>query len=60
MLLASDLAIPPPLNALPARLDAWLNLSHLENATVFVIVNINAIAIADRLSATWLPHPAPR
>lgn len=30
-------------NAVPAKLLAWLNLSQRENATVFVIVNINAI-----------------
>lgn len=28
----------------PARFDAWLNLSHLEKASVFVIVKIRAIA----------------
>lgn len=42
---ASPLAIPLPLNALPAHPLAWLNLSHLENATVFVMVRTNAITI---------------
>lgn len=37
-------AIPPEYNAFDARFEAWLNLSHLENASVFVIVKINAIA----------------
>lgn len=40
---AKFLAKPEPLNALPAKLEAWLNLSHLENATVFVMVKANAI-----------------
>lgn len=42
---AKLLANPPPMNALFARFDAWLNLSQRENAIVFVSVNINAIAI---------------
>jgi len=33
----------PVENAVPARFDAWLNLSHLENASVFVMVNTSAI-----------------
>ena len=37
------LAIPPD-KALLANVDAWLNLSHLENATVLVIVKMRAIA----------------
>lgn len=42
---AKFLANPVPINALLAIFDAWLNLSHLEKASVFVIVRINAIAI---------------
>ena len=34
----------PPDRALLAKVDAWLNLSHLENAPVLVIVRIRAIA----------------
>lgn len=33
-----------PLNALPARLEAWLNLSHREKASVLVIVKTSAMA----------------
>jgi len=36
-------ARPPVFNALPAKFDAWPNLSHLENASVFVTVKLNAI-----------------
>ena len=36
--------IPPP-KALLANTDAWLNLSHREKATVFVIVRTRAIAV---------------
>jgi len=32
------------MNALLAIFDAWLNLSHRENATVIVMVRTNAIA----------------
>ena len=38
------LAMPPEYMAVDARFDAWLNLSHLENASVFVIVRTNAMA----------------
>ena len=31
-------------NALPARLEAWLNLSHREKAKALVMVNTSAIA----------------
>lgn len=34
--------IPPP-SALLAKVEAWLNLSHREKATVFVIVKMRAI-----------------
>ena len=44
------LAIPPEYKALPARLDAWLNLSHLEKASVFVIERASAMAIVDHIS----------
>ena len=47
---AKFLANPVPISALFAIFDAWLNLSHLENATVFVIVRINAIAISAYVS----------
>ena len=43
---ARVLANPPPLNAPLVRLEAWLNLSHLEKATVFVIVRTRAITIS--------------
>jgi len=39
---AMFLASPDPMSAEPANAFALLNLSHLENATVFVIVRINA------------------
>ena len=51
---AKFLANPPPTNALLARFDAWLNLSHLEKATVFVSVRTKAIAIL-RVSIIILP-----
>ena len=40
------LANPPPPNAPLVRLEAWLNLSHLEKATVFVSVRTRAITAA--------------
>ena len=51
------LANPPEYIALEAKFDAWLNLSHLEKATVFVIVRTSAIAklgreIVSRMSNT--------
>lgn len=45
MPVATLLAKPPEDNALPAMLDAWPNLSHLEKASVFVIVKLNATAM---------------
>ena len=42
------LANPPEYIALEAKFDAWLNLSHLEKATVFVIVRTSAIAKVGR------------
>ena len=42
------LANPPEYIALEAKFDAWLNLSHLEKATVFVIVRTSAIAKSAR------------
>ncbi|EDO02311.1 hypothetical protein SS1G_04787 [Sclerotinia sclerotiorum 1980 UF-70] len=44
-------AIPEPYIALPAKFDACPNLSHLENANVFVTVKLNAITIHVNLSA---------
>lgn len=35
--------MPPEYIALEARLEAWLNLSHRENAKVFVMVRMSAI-----------------
>ena len=32
-------------NALPAKFDAWLNLSHRENARVFMTDNTNAMTV---------------
>lgn len=45
------LANPPEYNALDAKFDAWLNLSHLENATVLVIVRISAMTVDSSSSA---------
>lgn len=45
-------AMPLPMNALPAMLEAWLNLSQREKARVFVIVSIKAMAVTVSLSAT--------
>ena len=50
------LASPPEYIALEARFDAWLNLSHLENATVFVIVRTSAIAKSARGSVNRLSN----
>jgi hypothetical protein len=41
-MLPAKLVLP---NALPAKLDAWLNLSHLENARVFMTVKTNAMTM---------------
>lgn len=41
---ATLLANPPEYIALDAKVEAWLNLSHLENASVFVIVRTSAMA----------------
>lgn len=49
---ATACANPPVLSALLAKLVAWLNLSHLEKATVFVMVR--ASAITDAVLAPWL------
>jgi hypothetical protein len=43
MFVAMDPAMLPPEKADPAKLDAWLNLSHLENASVFIIVKTSAM-----------------
>lgn len=40
---ATLLAKPPPYMALDAKFEAWLNLSHLEKASVFVIVRTSAM-----------------
>lgn len=43
-----DATVPARLlvdSADPARFDAWPNLSHLEKASVFVIVKTNAMTI---------------
>lgn len=42
MLLAMLVAMLPP-KALPAMLDAWLNLSHREKARVFIMVSTRAM-----------------
>lgn len=36
-------ARPPEYRALPAMLDAWLNLSHLEKAMAFMMVRTKAM-----------------
>lgn len=47
MLLAMLPAKDPPYSALPAMLEAWLNLSQRENAKVLVTVRTRAIAIIE-------------
>lgn len=42
---ATVLAILPEYRALPAKFEACPNLSHLENAKVFVIVRLKAMTI---------------
>jgi hypothetical protein len=49
------LVVIPRDKALLAKVDAWLNLSHLENATVLVIVKIRAIASDRRQCADVTP-----
>jgi hypothetical protein len=51
---ATFLAIPLVFNALPAKFDACPNLSHLEKASVLVIVKLNAMT--KTLSATLSAH----
>lgn len=58
MLLAMLPARLPPERALPAKLDAWLNLSHREKARVFIIVRISAIAAAS-LATIPISRPSP-
>ena len=48
------LANPPEYIALEAKFEAWLNLSHLEKATVFVIVRTSAIAKVARKKVSRL------
>ena len=43
----------PPVRALFAKVEAWLNRSQRENATVFVIVKTSAIATPRQ------PEPGP-
>jgi hypothetical protein len=45
---ATFLASPPVFNALPAKFDACPNLSHLENASVFVTVKLSAMTGSDQ------------
>lgn len=47
----------PDPSADPARFDAWLNLSHLENAKLFVIVKTSAITVPTK-SAHHPPLPS--
>jgi hypothetical protein len=54
-LLAMFPAKPPEYSALPARFDAWLNLSHLENARLLVIVRASAIAVDPEVSVGQTP-----
>jgi len=46
MPVAIFLANPPEYNAFDAKFVAWLNLSHLEKAKVFVIVSTIAMTAA--------------
>ena len=39
----------PPEKALPARFEAWLNLSHREKARVFMIVRTRAMTCEEEL-----------
>jgi hypothetical protein len=50
MLLAMLPARLPELKALPARLEAWLNLSHREKASVFMIVKTSAMTVEFSIS----------
>ena len=50
------LASPPEYIALEAKFDAWLNLSHLEKATVFVTVRTSAIAKLARKGVSRLSN----
>lgn len=52
-------AIPVAEKAPPAMLDAWLNLSHRENAREFVIVRANAMAniVSASVQIAFLSHP---
>ncbi|KAG9796091.1 putative D-Xylulose kinase, partial [Aureobasidium melanogenum] len=52
ILLARPRAMPPPRKADPAKLEAWLNLSQRENATVFVIIKFCSLTIARMAKAT--------
>lgn len=53
----------PELKALPAIFDAWLNLSHRENARLLVTVKTSAIATSSggkmTLSAYYCPFAFP-
>jgi hypothetical protein len=42
---AKFLAIPDPYMAFEAKPVAWLNLSHLEKASVFVMVRTSAMTV---------------
>ena len=42
---ATALAMPLPVNAVPAKLDAWLKRSQRENAMVLVMIRISASAV---------------
>lgn len=52
MLVAMLPARLPPPKAEPARFDAWLNLSHLEKARVFMMVKTRAMTVKAPISAT--------
>lgn len=51
MLLARFPARLPEYRALPARFDAWLNLSQREKARVFVMVRVRAMATKRKASS---------
>jgi len=58
---ATDLAKPPVDSAFPAIFDAWPNLSHLEKASVFVIVRLRAITTKTKHAlAILLSHSPPK
>ena len=53
---ATDLAIPLPVNAVPAKLDAWLKRSQRENAIVLVIMRTSASAVEMQVASVIVQY----